>query len=272
MSANLKSYNARNVVNTVVNHCGFSRQYLISWINEIIGVERYSKIEELCDGVGYCLVMDKIFPDCLSTSKIKYDTKIEIYKLQNLKLLQGSMTRCKVSQDVPINLLIKGKYQDNFEYAQWFKKFFDCNSDCVDKENSSSSLRYQGSPKTINKPQKHIKNTFLPPCESPIVKAKKTLKEKNSFQKPNFKLSADNNITTPTPYENCPDLNKKIEELTLSNKMYCDKLKQIGEDMSDLINNRIKECNEDVIQVAVSDVLDILEYHQVEMTLDASFL
>ena len=39
------------------------------------------------------------------------------------------MTRCKVPQDVPINLLIKAKYQDNYEYAQWFKKFYDANVD-----------------------------------------------------------------------------------------------------------------------------------------------
>lgn len=30
-------------------------------------------------------------------------------------------------QIVPIDKLVKGKFQDNFEFVQWFKKFFDAN-------------------------------------------------------------------------------------------------------------------------------------------------
>ena len=30
-------------------------------------------------------------------------------------------------QIVPIDKLVKGKFQDNFEFLQWFKKFFDAN-------------------------------------------------------------------------------------------------------------------------------------------------
>lgn len=32
-------------------------------------------------------------------------------------------------QIVPVDRLIKGRFQDNFEYLQWFKKFFDANYD-----------------------------------------------------------------------------------------------------------------------------------------------
>lgn len=28
---------------------------------------------------------------------------------------------------VPIEKLVKGRFQDNFEFVQWFKKFFDAN-------------------------------------------------------------------------------------------------------------------------------------------------
>lgn len=33
------------------------------------------------------------------------------------------------SQIVPVDRLIKGRFQDNFEFLQWFKKFFDANYD-----------------------------------------------------------------------------------------------------------------------------------------------
>ena len=29
---------------------------------------------------------------------------------------------------VPVDKLVKGKFQDNFEFIQWFKKFFDANA------------------------------------------------------------------------------------------------------------------------------------------------
>ena len=29
---------------------------------------------------------------------------------------------------VPVDRLIKGKFQDNFEFVQWFKKFYDANT------------------------------------------------------------------------------------------------------------------------------------------------
>jgi hypothetical protein len=32
-------------------------------------------------------------------------------------------------QIIPVDRLIKGRFQDNFEFVQWFKKFFDANYD-----------------------------------------------------------------------------------------------------------------------------------------------
>ena len=32
-------------------------------------------------------------------------------------------------QIIPVDRLIKGRFQDNFEFIQWFKKFFDANWD-----------------------------------------------------------------------------------------------------------------------------------------------
>ena len=34
-----------------------------------------------------------------------------------------------IIQIIPVDKLVKGRFQDNFEFLQWFKKFFDANYD-----------------------------------------------------------------------------------------------------------------------------------------------
>ena len=36
---------------------------------------------------------------------------------------------CVITQIIPVDKLVKGRFQDNFEFLQWFKKFFDANYD-----------------------------------------------------------------------------------------------------------------------------------------------
>ena len=39
-------------------------------------------------------------------------------------------TECDILfQVIPIEKLVKGRFQDNFEFVQWFRKFFDANYD-----------------------------------------------------------------------------------------------------------------------------------------------
>ena len=58
----------------------------------------------------------------------------EIESMMNsmfIYLPRKSWLQCKMwsfsFQIVPVEKLVKGKFQDNFEFVQWFKKFFDAN-------------------------------------------------------------------------------------------------------------------------------------------------
>lgn len=44
-----------------------------------------------------------------------------------LLFLTSSFCFIFILQIVPIDRLVKGRFQDNFEFLQWFKKFFDTN-------------------------------------------------------------------------------------------------------------------------------------------------
>uniref|UniRef100_A0A5S6Q591 EB1 C-terminal domain-containing protein n=1 Tax=Trichuris muris TaxID=70415 RepID=A0A5S6Q591_TRIMR len=73
--------------------------------------------------------MDMLFPGSVQLKKVKWNTKLDHEYIQNFKVLQEGFKRVSVDKIVPVDKLIKGKFQDNFEFLQWFKKFFDANYD-----------------------------------------------------------------------------------------------------------------------------------------------
>merc|ERR1719427_762868 len=68
-----------------------------------------------------------LFENCVPVKKGKFQAKHEHEYIVNWKLLQTGMQKVKIDKRVEVDKLIKGKFQDNFEFAQWFKKFFDAN-------------------------------------------------------------------------------------------------------------------------------------------------
>lgn len=76
-------------------------------------------------GVAYCQILEIIFPNCINLKRIKMSAKLEHECFHNMKLFQGGLTRLKLDKTVPVERLIKGLFQDNYEFVQWLKKFFD---------------------------------------------------------------------------------------------------------------------------------------------------
>merc|ERR1719361_1888031 len=68
-----------------------------------------------------------LFPGCIQLKKVKFNTKLEHEYINNFKVLQNSFKSVNVDKVIPVDKLVKGRFQDNFEFIQWFKKFFDAN-------------------------------------------------------------------------------------------------------------------------------------------------
>merc|ERR1719308_823367 len=68
-----------------------------------------------------------LFPGSIALKKVKFSTLLEHEYIQNFKILQVAFKKLNVDKIVPVDRLIKGRFQDNFEFLQWFKKFFDAN-------------------------------------------------------------------------------------------------------------------------------------------------
>ncbi|KAH9642497.1 hypothetical protein HF086_008907 [Spodoptera exigua] len=117
---------AVNVYSTNVTSENLSRHDMLAWVNDCLQ-SNFAKIEELCTGAAYCQFMDMLFPNSVPMKRIKFKTNLEHEYIQNFKILQAGFKKMGVDKIVPIDRLVKGRFQDNFEFLQWFKKFFDAN-------------------------------------------------------------------------------------------------------------------------------------------------
>ncbi|XP_050681467.1 microtubule-associated protein RP/EB family member 1 isoform X1 [Leptidea sinapis] len=119
---------AVNVYSTNVTSENLSRHDMLAWVNDALQ-SNFRKIEELCTGAAYCQFMDMLFPGSVPMKRIKFKTNLEHEYIQNFKILQAGFKKMTVDKVIPVDKLIKGRFQDNFEFLQWFKKFFDANYD-----------------------------------------------------------------------------------------------------------------------------------------------
>ncbi|XP_067938181.1 microtubule-associated protein RP/EB family member 1-like [Watersipora subatra] len=117
---------AVNVFSTSATAENLSRHDMLAWVNNTLE-SNFGKIEQLCTGAAYCQFMHMLFPGSILLKKVKFQTKLEHEYISNFKVLQESFKKMQVDKVAPVDKLVKGKFQDNFEFVQWFRKFFDAN-------------------------------------------------------------------------------------------------------------------------------------------------
>jgi len=102
------------------------RGELLAWLNDLLDLD-YAKVEQVCNGAALCQIFDCIFPGTVPLNKLNFDSKLEYKWIENFKVLQMVFKKNNIDKDVDVAKLIKGKYQDNLEFLQWVKKFFEVN-------------------------------------------------------------------------------------------------------------------------------------------------
>ncbi|XP_056150468.1 microtubule-associated protein RP/EB family member 3b [Lampris incognitus] len=163
---------AVNVYSTSMTIENLSRHDMLAWVNDSLQLT-YTKIEQLCSGAAYCQFMDMLFPGCILLKKVKFNARLEHEFIHNFKVLQAAFKRMNVDKIIPVEKLVKGKFQDNFEFVQWFKKFFDANYDGKEYDPLQTRQGQEGTPlpnpgpmrtsptapKTVPTPQRQISAT-----------------------------------------------------------------------------------------------------------------
>ncbi|KAJ7444451.1 calponin homology domain-containing protein [Mycena latifolia] len=105
---------------------GASRTELLQWLNELLQLN-YTKVEQCGTGGAYCQVIDSIYPGGVPMARVKMAAKLEYEYVGNYKILQTVFKAKKIDKPIPVEGLMKCKMQDNLEFLQWLKKFWDAN-------------------------------------------------------------------------------------------------------------------------------------------------
>ncbi|KAK8109216.1 EB1-like domain-containing protein [Apiospora sp. TS-2023a] len=100
-----------------------SRQELLAWLNSLLQLNM-TKVEQCGTGAALCQVFDSIFMD-IPMSRVKFNVNAEYAYLQNFKVLQNCFAKHQVDKIIPVQALVKCKMQDNLEFLQWSKRFWD---------------------------------------------------------------------------------------------------------------------------------------------------
>ena len=97
---------------------------LINWVNTLLALN-ISHIEQLGTGAVYCQIVDSMFPERVPMQRVNWKAKNEWEFINNYKILQQSFTKCKIEKHIDIEKLSQSKYQDNLEFIQWMKRYYD---------------------------------------------------------------------------------------------------------------------------------------------------
>jgi RP/EB family microtubule-associated protein len=140
---------------------------ILNWINYTYKLNLV-KIEQACTGAVYCQIIDSLHPKKVKMHKVNWRAKLEHEFIANFKILQQAFTECKISKNIEVEKLVKGKYQDNLEFLQWMKRYFDNKQISVDydplerRNNSELEICNEGNglkSRNNSKPHTYPQNT-----------------------------------------------------------------------------------------------------------------
>lgn len=69
--------------------------------------------------------MDCLYPGTFPFSRVKWQAKHEHEFVENYKILQSAFDKNGIKRHIDVAKLQKAKYQDNLEFCQWMKAYFE---------------------------------------------------------------------------------------------------------------------------------------------------
>ncbi|KAF4735770.1 Integrator complex subunit 11 [Perkinsus olseni] len=101
-----------------------SKSQLLDWLNTLLQTS-LTKVEQCASGAVYCQIIDSAFPGRVPLKKVNWMAKVDYEYVHNYKILQRAFDQCNIAKHIDVDKLCKGKFQDNLEFLQWMKAFYD---------------------------------------------------------------------------------------------------------------------------------------------------
>lgn len=100
------------------------RKEIMDWINSTLDLN-LAKVEDTANGAVACQLLDIMYPGQVPMHKVNWAAKQDFEFVANYKILQTCFTKLSIDRHIDVDRLISGRYMDNLEFMQWFKRFFE---------------------------------------------------------------------------------------------------------------------------------------------------
>jgi RP/EB family microtubule-associated protein len=121
-------------------------------VNGLLSIS-LTKVEQCASGAVYCQIVDSCHAGTVKMSKLNWMAKTDHEFIPNYKILQAAFDKNSISKHIDVDKLIRAKYQDNLEFLQWMK--------CYWEHEGSSARDYD--------PVKAREGRPVPPWAKPLV-------------------------------------------------------------------------------------------------------
>jgi len=101
-----------------------SRTELLEWVNGLLQLNLH-KVEQCASGAVYCQIIDSCRPGTVSMRKVNWMARSDHEFIPNYKVLQAAFEKNGIQRFIDVDKLIRAKYQDNLEFLQWIKCYWE---------------------------------------------------------------------------------------------------------------------------------------------------
>eukprot|EP01038_Epipyxis_sp_PR26KG_P005256 gene5256-7304_t len=100
------------------------RKEIMDWVNSTLDLNLI-RVEDTASGAVACQIFDIMYPGVVPMHKVDWTAKKDFEFIANYKILQNCFTKMNIERRIDVDRLISGRYMDNLEFLQWYKRFYE---------------------------------------------------------------------------------------------------------------------------------------------------